>query len=43
MNMLKKGSTGSDVKTMQIMLIACGYSCGPDGADGDFGRILSQL
>ena len=38
MNMLKKGSTGSDVKTMQIMLIACGYSCGPDGADGDFGK-----
>lgn len=38
MNMLKKGSTGSEVKTMQTMLIACGYSCGPDGADGDFGK-----
>ena len=38
MNMLKKGSTGSDVRTMQTMLIACGFSCGPEGADGDFGK-----
>ena len=22
---------------MQKMLITCGYDCGPDGADGDFG------
>ena len=35
---LKKGSTGNEVKTMQTMLIACSYSCGPDGADGDFGK-----
>ena len=35
---LKKGSTGSAVITMQTMLIACGFSCGPDGADGDFGK-----
>ena len=35
---LKKGSTGSAVATMQTMLIACGFSCGPDGADGDFGK-----
>lgn len=34
---LKKGSTGSTVKTMQKMLIACGYTCGQAGADGDFG------
>ncbi len=36
--MLKKGSKGDAVKTMQTMLIACGFSCGPDGADGDFGE-----
>ena len=35
---LKKGSTGDAVKTMQTMLIACGYSCGSTGADGDFGK-----
>ena len=34
---LQKGSSGSAVKTMQIMLIACGYSCGNAGADGEFG------
>lgn len=37
-SILKKGSTGSAVATMQTMLIACGFSCGPDGADGDFGK-----
>lgn len=37
-SLLKKGSTGSAVKTMQKMLIACGYSCGSYGADGDFGK-----
>ena len=35
---LKKGDKGEAVKTMQKMLIACGFSCGPDGADGDFGK-----
>ena len=35
---LKKGDTGSAVATMQTMLIACGFSCGSDGADGDFGK-----
>ena len=35
---LKKGSKGSDVKHIQEMLIACGYSCGSYGADGDFGN-----
>lgn len=34
---LEKGDSGSAVKTMQTMLIACGYSCGASGADGDFG------
>lgn len=34
---LRKGDKGSDVKTMQNMLIKCGYSCGKYGADGDFG------
>lgn len=33
---LRKGSKGEDVKVMQQMLITCGYSCGPSGADGDF-------
>lgn len=36
-SVLQKGNTGSAVKTMQTMLIACGYSCGSSGADGDFG------
>lgn len=35
---LTKGDKGDAVKTMQKMLIACGFSCGPDGADGDFGK-----
>ena len=34
---LTKGDTGDAVKTMQTMLISCGYSCGSAGADGDFG------
>lgn len=33
---LMKGDTGSAVKTMQTMLIACGYSCGASGVDGSF-------
>ena len=35
---LQKGDSGEAVRTMQIMLIACGYSCGNTGADGDFGN-----
>ena len=31
------GDTGDAVKTMQTMLIACGYSCGDAGVDGLFG------
>lgn len=34
---LQKGDKGDSVKTMQKMLIACGYSCGSAGADGIFG------
>lgn len=35
--MLKYGSTGDAVQTMQTMLITLGYSCGKYGADGEFG------
>lgn len=34
---LKVGDYGEAVKKMQELLIAQGYSCGVDGADGDFG------
>ena len=34
---LRKGMIGEDVKQMQKKLIACGCSCGDDGADGKFG------
>lgn len=34
---LKKGSTGEDVKYIQNCLISLNYSCGASGADGDFG------
>mgnify|MGYP004516009045 CR=1 FL=1 len=36
-NYLEMGDSGAAVKTMQTMLIECGYSCGSYGADGDFG------
>lgn len=36
-NYLEMGDNGSAVKTMQLMLIECGYSCGSYGADGEFG------
>lgn len=36
-NYLEIGDSGSAVKTMQLMLIECGYSCGLYGADGEFG------
>lgn len=35
---LQKGDKGEKVKTMQLMLIAIGYSCGSSGADGSFGN-----
>lgn len=34
---LAKGSKGEQVKSLQILLIGKGYSCGSSGADGDFG------
>lgn len=34
---LRNGSKGSTVKSLQILLIGRGYSCGSYGADGDFG------
>lgn len=34
---LKRGSSGWAVASAQGLLIGHGYSCGPDGADGDFG------
>lgn len=34
---LMKSDKGDAVKEMQKMLIACGFSCGKYGADGDFG------
>lgn len=36
--MLKKGDEGGAVQSMQLLLIhKWAISCGPDGADGDFG------
>ena len=35
--LLKQGDKGIAVKIMQELLIVAGFSCGPDGADGDFG------
>ena len=34
---LRRGDKGIAVKIMQELLIAGGFNCGPDGADGDFG------
>lgn len=34
---LEKGCEGDDVHALQILLIGHGFSCGPDGADGDLG------
>lgn len=34
---LRRGCVGEDVRQLQAALIALGYGCGPDGADGDFG------
>lgn len=38
---LKIGDNGANVKKMQEMLIACGYSCGKAGADGDYGDVTA--
>lgn len=34
---LRRGSTGADVSAMQTYLLALGYHCGDQGADGIFG------
>ena len=34
---LVQGDVGESVRKMQTMLIACGFSCGSEGADGSFG------
>ena len=34
---LQRGDKGEAVKDVQNKLIVLGYSCGPDGADGDYG------
>ena len=34
---IKRGSKGKWVTLAQVKLISAGYSCGPQGADGDFG------
>lgn len=39
---LSKGDSGSNVKEMQKMLIALGYTCGLGGADGNFGSITES-
>ena len=38
LSVLKKGSTGKEVKTLQRLLIALGFSCGASGVDGSFGN-----
>lgn len=38
LGLLKQGMQDEQVRTVQRLLIALGIDCGPDGADGDFGR-----
>lgn len=38
LSLLKKGSEGAEVKTVQRLLKALGYSIGKAGVDGDFGK-----
>lgn len=42
MTVIKKGSKGKQVKTLQRLLISLGYSCGTSGADGDFGSATDK-
>ena len=37
LKVLKKGSKGGAVKSLQILLIGYGHSCGSAGIDGSFG------
>ena len=36
---LRSGISGADVQKLQKRLIELGYSCGPKGADGNFGKM----
>ena len=38
LEILRKGSKGAQVKTLQRILVALGYSVGASGVDGDFGN-----
>lgn len=42
LSVLKKGSKGSEVKSMQILLIGYGFSCGSYGADCSFGSATDK-
>lgn len=42
MNVLAKGSKGEQVKTLQRLLMAYGYSMGVYGADGSFGNTTDK-
>lgn len=37
-----EGNMGKSVRLLQAILMAQGYSCGPCGADGDFGKATAQ-
>lgn len=37
LNVLRQGDQNEEVRAAQLLLIGRGYSCGPDGADGEFG------
>ena len=39
---LSRGMSGSKVKELQEKLINLGYSCGPSGADGDYGAKTAE-
>lgn len=42
LNVLKKGAKGEQVKTIQRLLLALGYSLAPYGVDGDFGSVTDK-
>lgn len=39
---LQVGDTGTTVKSLQINLIKLGFSCGPSGADGIYGKVTKN-
>ena len=42
LNVLSRGSVGTQVMSLQILLMGYGYSVGNSGADGDFGAFTEQ-